>query len=165
MSIDPFLPVTLSIYLVVGIVFTLSGGYSLVRLLETVDGAFRSPRWPTTTGTIVVSDVQRNRDSEGASTYRAEITYRYIVRGTEYVGDRPVFCSFIGSPWSKRAVQLVRRFPAGASVPVHYDADDPGESVLVPGLNRNILGALLFTAVMILIGAFGIATAVAGDRP
>jgi hypothetical protein len=99
-------------------------------------------------GIVVVSDLQRSHGDEGGYMYRAEISYRYTVNGTEFVASRPRFGSRISLSWSAPAVRMTRKYPVGSHVTVFYDSEDPGEAVLEPGVTTfvwmSLAGGVMF---------------------
>lgn len=103
--------------------------------------ALESRRWPTVEGVVLVSDLQRTRDSDGAQMYRAEVSYKYTVGDRAFVSSRTRFGDRVSLSWSKPALDIVQRYPVGASVKVRYAPDDPSDSVL----ESRISGGLLFT--------------------
>ena len=122
--------------------------------------AFLSRRWPQVVGTVVVSDLQRSRDSEGGYSYRPEVSYRYSVDGQELVANRTCFGDRLELSWSAPAVRAVRRYPAGASVAVHYDPDDPGDAVLEPGINGLLFAGAAFGGVFTVLGVLALRSSV-----
>jgi hypothetical protein len=97
--------------------------------------ALLSRSWPKAIGAVIASDLRRSRDSEGGYLYRAEVSYRYSVDGQEFVATRSRFGDRLEVSWSAAAANLVRRYPVGTAVHVHYDPTDPSEAVLEPGIN------------------------------
>jgi len=82
--------------------------------------------WPTASGQVLVSEVAR-RFRIGASSYVANVRYRYRVGNTDYEGGRVRFRNIFG--WQD-AEREVYRFPAGSRVTVHYNPSRPEEAVL-----------------------------------
>jgi Protein of unknown function (DUF3592) len=125
-------------HMAIGLVFAAIGAlgvtWSAWELVQAVD----SKNWSTTDGIVVVSDLQRTRDTDGGYMYRAEVSYRYTVDGTELVSSRPRFGSRVSLSWSRPAVRTTRKYPVGAHVTVLYDPSDPGEAVLEPGVTSLV---------------------------
>jgi hypothetical protein len=124
-----------------------------------VVSALLSRGWPHVTGTIVVSDLQRETDTDGGHTYRPEVTYRYMVAGKEFVASRVAFGDGISFGRSAPAVRIVRRYRAGTSVIVHFNPHEPGEAVLQPGVHWLLLLGLLIGAAFIAAGIFALRAA------
>ena len=128
-------------------------GYRLIRK------ARESANWPSTPGTIESSTVdverERERDSEGDVHYETKyipnIVYQYQVNGMDYAGDR---ISFSGGSSSNRtrAYRITNQYPEGAEVAVHYDPEDPQESVLQPGATWKTYIVLVMGVVFSLVG-------------
>jgi uncharacterized protein DUF3592 len=94
----------------------------------------RSETWPTTTGQVLESALERvPGHGRVAPAYRAHFRYRYEVVGHTYVGDRTSFGRLSLGTGEGRAESLVRQYPAGTAVEVHYDPAQPNESVLQVG--------------------------------
>ncbi len=96
-----------------------------------------SPRWPSVQGEIRQSRaVARNEtgDSQGhlGHHWAAEVEYHYVVEGVAYTGRR--IRAFGPNHFDEASAQAeLAPFPVGAKVPVYYQPDHPGTSVLVPG--------------------------------
>jgi hypothetical protein len=114
--------------------------------------SLRSREWPQVAGTIVVSDLQRQRDIEGAHTYRAQISYSYSVNGREFIGARAQFGNVLAVNFSAPAVRLHRRYPAGSPVRVKYAPTDPNESVLESAVAAPVTMSFFFGLVLLVIG-------------
>jgi hypothetical protein len=142
----------------VGALFAGIGVYFLVQALAALYEARRSRHWPSTSGRVVESQVQKVRGVDGPG-YRAEISYVYTVAGHEYVGNRAAFANFMHSSWSGRAARVVRRFPKGACIAVFHDPDEPQESVLVTGFNRDVIGVSVLALALIVLGTWAMAAA------
>jgi len=91
--------------------------------------------WPTTTGTVVHSEVtSHDSRSDGKTTrmYSADVHYRYTVNGGQYSSDRVTLGdSSTSSAGGKQ--EIVGRYPAGARVMVYYDPDYPQSALLEAG--------------------------------
>jgi hypothetical protein len=98
-----------------------------------LSNARASLSWPTTEGRVVFSEVDHSTDSEGGDSYSADIVYRYEVDDQEYENDRVRFGENSSSNRGP-AEDLVERYPVGRNVDVHYEPDDPDNSVLEPGV-------------------------------
>ena len=91
-----------------------------------------SVRWPTAEGTVLRSELRSGVESDWA-----EISYQYIVDGTNYQGTnlRTADIQFDNS--LDEAQQTIHRYPVGARVLVHYDPADPRTAVLEPGITAG----------------------------
>jgi hypothetical protein len=142
-----------------GLVSLLVGTTIVIWTAWNVVSALLSRGWPHVTGTIVVSDLQRVKDTDGGYTYRPEVTYHYTVAGKEFVASRVAFGDRISLGWSAPAVKTVRRYRAGTSVVVRYNPNEPGEAVLQPGVHWLLPVAVLFGATFIAFGIFALRAA------
>lgn len=112
--------------------------WSLFHAMGVLRLALASKNWPTTEGKIIASNVIRRREhTREGHQYRSdlEIYYSYSVDNQSYTRQR-VFFGDTGY-FSELFVDeygIVRRYPAGRTVDVHYDPNDPGRSALEPGL-------------------------------
>lgn len=137
---------------VIGLIFTAIGGGILCWTAANVVDALASRRWPQVRGTIIASKLQRSRDSEGGYSYRPDVSYRYAVKGKEFVARRTRFGDWLKLGWPGVADRVVRRYPVGAAILVHYNPQDPAEAVLEPGLNGLLFGGAAFGATFTLFG-------------
>jgi hypothetical protein len=113
--------------------------------------ALKSRRWPQVEGTILVSDLERSRDSDGYM-YRPEISYRYTVADEDFIGSRARFGDALSLSWSGPAVRIVQRYKVNSRVRVRYDPDNPQESVLEPGMNGMVIFGGVVGALCLAIG-------------
>ncbi|MCE5267766.1 MAG: DUF3592 domain-containing protein [Planctomycetaceae bacterium] len=107
----------------------------------------RTLHYRATDGVIIGSTLRQRQCSDsrhgGMTTYSsAELRYKYRVAGKEYHGDRYRFGECEST--DNRAQWIVREHPLGRKVVVHYDAKDPGCSLLSPGLNGSDLFYAMF---------------------
>jgi hypothetical protein len=108
--------------------------------------AWRASDWPATAGVVLESTIEEQSDAE-STRHIAHIRYEYQVGRQRYVSSRISFTpqALDSSRWS---IELVRKYPAGSSVQVHYDPADPWESALFVGTTpmtyaQPIVGAVL----------------------
>lgn len=117
----------------IGAALCLIGVRGLVRGSASAD-------WPTAKGQVVSASVERHRarDSDGhwRTTYRPDIRYQYAVGETAYRGAR-VSYGDVRSSSATFAEQVVRRYPVGEPVTVFYMPEQPGESLLEPGVKAE----------------------------
>lgn len=138
--------------LILGLAAILVGVGVFCWKIDDFKQAYASSTWPTVQGQIVHSEVVWLRNQKGL-VYDADITYHYAVNGQQYAGTLVSILEYQGDSHSMS--EIVRGYPEGAPVTVHYDPANPAYAVLEPGLNMTLLvfgGALaLFTAVGILV--------------
>lgn len=125
---------------------------------RTVRKASMAAGWPTAPATIQASSVRENieTDAEGdtETAYYPNVHYSYAVDGQTYTGDR---IEFGGKPRFARlsaAEAVCDRYPHGATVPVRYNPDQPGESVL-ESKAPSLATPGVFTVVVVLFTLIG----------
>jgi Protein of unknown function (DUF3592) len=117
---------------IVPIAFIVVGGSAVWSGFELRERAQRMITRPSVrgavTGTAIVAD---GTFEDGSAAYSPRISYKYVVAGKEYSGQRR---SLINVPTGRclRAGlrTTVDRFPVGSEVIVFYDPADPGEAIL-----------------------------------
>jgi hypothetical protein len=119
-----------------------------------------SESWPLVTGKIITSRIgsSTTHSSRGGASkmsssdtdYSVELRYIYEVEGQTYQGHRLRFGS---NSHDKRsdAQKEQRQFPEGKKVPVYYNPEKPGRSVLVRGTSSN-WGQLIGLSICLLVG-------------
>ena len=102
--------------------------------------AKESVNWPSITGKILNSEVEKRTSTTGtgssrktSTTYVAVIKYEYTLDGTTYTSDRIAF----GGKAATSAGSLVNKYPKAKSVNVYYNPDDPKEAALETGLKNE----------------------------
>ena len=163
------LPLIGYMFLLFGVVLTAVGGFKVIQ-------ARASNAWPMVQGTVLTSTVEktesrstrnvnRNRKrrslppvkistedrSKKSTSYQAAVTYGYTVEGVEHVGNRIVIGA-VSSNKLARAEELVGRYPEGGEVQVHYDPEDPGSSVLEPGVHGGAYFLPVIGLIFLLLG-------------
>lgn len=103
--------------------------------------ANKSRNWPTTDGEIIFSTLQTqlsddsNKDSK---TFKAVVSYKYIIERKEYVGDKIFFGDNIYVNSIKRPSQTLIKYPSEKKVAVYYNPLNVEETVLEPGANSTL---------------------------
>ena len=140
------------IAIVIGCVILFLFGRDIMRGL-------RSRNWPTTEGKVTQSgvDMSQSTDDEGEikTSYGASIQYTYTVSGQELVGARRTFTN-VRTNSSRRAEQIVERYPQGSSVTVYYTEDDPSLSVLEPGVGWFSYVGMVVVLGLLIVGILGV---------
>jgi hypothetical protein len=98
--------------------------------------------YPTTEGIVTDSKVVSSRGSHGRTTTAPKITYSYQVAGTKYVSDRYRYRQF--SSTDGNAARIAAQHPVGRRVTVHYSSTDPGDAVLLTGIEGSDLFLPIF---------------------
>ena len=140
------------IAIVIGCVILFLFGRDIIRGLS-------SRNWPTTEGKITQSgvDMSQSTDDEGEikTSYGASIQYTYSVSWQELVGSRRTFTN-VRTNSSRRAEQIVERYPQGSSVTVYYTEEDPSLSVLEPGVGWFSYVGMVLVLGLIIVGILGV---------
>lgn len=120
--------------LVFGLIFLIAGYLVAFKFgAPILENAKASEQWPKASGRITASHVETSRDSENKNMYSAQVTYEYEVEGTTYTDDTVWFGGDYSSSNRSDAQQTVSKYPAGQTVDVYYQPDDPANAVLEPG--------------------------------
>lgn len=116
----------------------------------------RSRNWPTATGTVTATGVDKEmgqKESGATKTiYVPGIQYEYTVDGTSRVSTRYALVG--GEPTfdSRNAAEawIEENHPMDSAITVHYDPDRPDRAVIEPGASKSLptlLAGLAFTAI------------------
>src|SRR5256885_330590 len=122
----------------VGMLFAAIGAGIVAWSLWNLVQAIGSRNWTTTEGIVLVSDLQRSRDSDSGLMYRPKISYQYTANGHEFVASRTRFGQALSLSWSGPAIRTVRQYRPGNPVLVYFDPQDPAEAVLEPGISAYV---------------------------
>jgi hypothetical protein len=145
-----------------GVLGALFGSVGLLQLgycLVESGRAIASASWPTADGTVQSSYVREVTGTRiapppgwsGRTGHIPTVTYRYSVQGATYTGTRIWFTEFSAMPDEVR--MTVAEFPVGTHVRVHFDAGDPQQSLLRPGLSEYSFLWLGLACLAIVVGA------------
>lgn len=118
--------------------------------------------WRAVSCEILSSGVQSSTDSEGSTTYRVDVRYRYFVDDVGHVGDRYKFLPGYSSGYSGKAA-IVNRLRRGTRTTCWVNPDDAEDSVLERGFTAEILIGLI-PLIFAAIGAGGMYAAIVGRR-
>jgi hypothetical protein len=114
------------------------GAYRIERVM-------RAKNWPTTPGHVLFSKITVGTSSGG--NHQTEVRYEYVLDGQRYVGS----ASLVAGLDETRA--LMRAYPAGSEVPVHFDPSSHERSLLVTQLNWHHAVLPVFAVVFLLLAA------------
>lgn len=139
-------------------------GVATARLAEA------SRRWPVVPGVVLSAERDASwsprpmRPAREARRWRGDrVTYNTSVLVQYRVGDSAhttrtrTFGQTLGSGDGSESELVRRRYPVGATVPVHHDPADPAQAVLEPGFTSEALAlpiagfALNYLAVLLLL--------------
>ena len=110
---------------------------------RTVYQRLHAESFATTRGVVMHSELIRSRGSKGGTNYRPKIHFAYAVLGREFNGEQFHYGDMSGNDprWAER---MLKEFPLGKSVTVHYDAENPADAVLLTGLEGSELFLAIF---------------------
>lgn len=119
----------------------------------------RMAQWPTARGRIEFSGVRQfeQLDDDGGrwrTRHRADVRYSYEVDGVSYTGDKTGTTARVTSN-IPALVKPGARYAAGEAVEIHYNPDNPAESILRPRTGPLWLLWLIPVAVLALGYAVG----------
>ena len=139
--------------LLIGITFTIAGAVLVFGFgLPLRRQAVASASWPATEGRITRSRLEMRAGDKGSS-FTADVAYEYDLDGRTLVGSRVwIGDGYSSSPGTEHR-DAVTRYPVGRQVQVHYDPQDPDESVLEPGPTWSSMLLLLLGLVFLSIGS------------
>ena len=84
--------------------------------------------WPTTTGTVLASYLERRRSSNNSGTVNYPVVeYSYQVGGQIHRSSRIAPGSDVGGTGAEKMIQP---YPVGAQLTVYYNPQNPAEAVL-----------------------------------
>ena len=100
--------------------------------------------FPITQGQVLSSRMRVTHGSKGGIHYHISIIYSYVVNGLTH---QSVCYRYDGHPGNAAAVNaLVAQHPAGSTIDVYYNPQDPGDSVLSTGVDaQDVYNLFLFT--------------------
>lgn len=143
------------ISIVIGIIFLLLGVIFLVVMFTSRKKANEAKAWPTIAGTVTSSEIRVHQDydtdSHTTSTnYEPVVQYSYNVVGTPCQASR---IAFGANQFDRNTAQAkINRYPAGSTVTVHYDPNDPSKAVL----ETEAAGSKVFMIVGIVFAVIGL---------
>lgn len=156
------------------------GGVWVWDGVATVRVAEESRRWPVVPGTVLSAErdaswspapIGMSRDPHrwrrDRLTFNTTVLVQYRVGGAVHTTRTRTFGQVLGSGDGSESELVRRRYPVGATVPVHVAPDDPTLAVLEPGFSSEALALPLvgfaINLVVVIVALFvGISIA---DRP
>ena len=94
----------------------------------------QASRWPSTTGTVIMSMVQWRRSSSSSGANYPVVMYSYQAMGQAYQGNKIAPGPEVGGMGAQK---IVARYPMGTQVMVYYNPENPSEALLersTPGI-------------------------------
>lgn len=114
------------LFIVIGVAVLGVGVFTAIKSL-------RTESWLVTEGMVQSSELKSDSSGEGRATYSAAVTYTYQVGGVSYTGEKVSIGQMSAS--SSYAQEILRRYPVGKKILVHYAPADPAEAVLETGIH------------------------------
>jgi hypothetical protein len=122
------------IIIVIGALVAVSSGLDLMS-------AVTAAQWPTAPGSISASVIRNDTVGYTASRLRPRrltvprlhVTYTYVVAGERYTSSQ---YSVLAAAVGVATLQILRKYPVGDTVRVHYDPENRSTAVLdtsIPG--------------------------------
>lgn len=143
-------------------IFLFIGGLLLFIAIRTKRKALLSEDWPAVDGLVISSTLQEyahleSEKGRAVHIYEPQVTYQYSVDAQPFSSNR---ISAGVSRFDKRtAEKILKRYPPGTKVHVHYNPLEPQESVLetIPiGNNLTIALSIIFLVIGVGIVVFAI---------
>jgi len=122
------------LFLVFGFFILLSISWLIFSVYGDVK-AVQSLLWPSTEGTVISGSVETSHSTKGGSKSWPVIRYSFSVKGVEYESDR--YSSTVARGSSFWAKEVVENHPAGSTIRVFYNPDDPSKSLLDRGFQKD----------------------------
>lgn len=136
----------------IALIFALGGGWLVVWDTSEILKARAIKRWPTVTGTVIQSQII------GSRAIRPLIVYRYRVGEIEVIDSSSLGIPSFGNRRIRldESEKLTAEYAVGDTVTVHYNPDNPRQSLLYAREDwaqymRLSLGVMLFA-----LGIFGL---------
>jgi hypothetical protein len=120
------------------LLFFLSGLAVFLYGLRLIRESREMGRWPVVAGTIVSAEAKRTVRAAGTEDQRfiPELAYEFTYNGKSHRGDRYTLVP-VDSRGTAGVNAILQRYPAGQSVPVHVNPQDPTRSVLSISTDAN----------------------------
>ena len=113
--------------------------------------------WTPVNGTIIASEVDSYRESDGNTTYCLRIEYEYDYENETYSGDM-ISHSIYSSTYDAAQCSSTRpnadEYPPGEAITVYVDPNDPIRAVLLTGwsgINIDLLDIFFWYPLMIIL--------------
>ena len=104
---------------------------------------FRAESFATAPGRVTHCELVRTRGRKGGTRYTPKIHFTYTVGGREFTSETYHFGDQASND-ATGAERIVKAYPVGQTVTVHYDAADPAQAVLLIGLEGGEIFLTLF---------------------
>jgi Protein of unknown function (DUF3592) len=133
------------------------GGFAIG--IAGIKKGYESESWLTVEGKILSTAIDESRSTTRDSQtgrdrietyYHGVVKYEYVVSGQTFASDRISYKSYGAS--REQAQRVIDAYRVGSSVTVHYNPENPSESVLEPGVGwATFQGPLLWLSPFVLL--------------
>ncbi|NWF64448.1 MAG: DUF3592 domain-containing protein [Chloroflexi bacterium] len=90
-------------------------------------GSAKAQNWAATAGRVMLSTLEARRGSNGQKVYYPVVQYQYRVHAMDYESRKIM----PGMEWGgSGASAVVAKYPAGSTVTVYYNPENPAEALL-----------------------------------
>jgi hypothetical protein len=148
--------------LVTALVFLSVGYFISAKAIRNRRMAVVAEQWPTTDGTVISTDVVKcvSKSQDQFDYFVPQIRYAYTAKGMRRQGDViRIGLDEMGYLEENKAREHIRLYPAGSTIPVRYDPQDPEHAVLETGhvgVTRKIFAGFIFAGIGIAAIVFSI---------
>ena len=111
----------------IGFIFLLFNVIFLGVIFTAQKDAAAVTKWPTTTGTVLMSTLESRRTNNGRHAQYPVVLYSYQVGGRSYEGNRIAPGPEVGGTG---APKRLAKYGTGTQVTVYYNPNDPSDAVL-----------------------------------
>jgi hypothetical protein len=120
------------------ILVLLAGAFLTLNCAEDLSYALQRKDWPTAKGRVI------RAETDTTGTIRPIVTYAYEVGGRAYFDSTDLQAPGFGNQTKQYelAKELIRFYPVGREIEVHYDPADESHSVLITSPSWRIFGQL-----------------------
>ncbi len=147
----------MSYQLPIAILLLILGFLTLGRAMWCTLRGFQSIWWPEATGTVLTSST--DEISDDGVFYENNISYSYAINGGEFVNSSIKVCGDTVHSFSWFSKRIIRKYPAGTKVTVHYNPKKHTESVLEPGVNYYVVLGLGVVSVILIRNSWSLLSA------
>ncbi len=135
------------------LLFVITGAVILFFGVRQMQRASASQTWPSVPGVVTVAELgkQIGNDENDSTSYRADISYDYVVDDASYINGAIQFGQVSSSdPSVARAI--LKRYAVGQAVEVYYNPANPAQAVLEPGMRGATWFLPIFGSIFLLVG-------------
>ncbi len=128
-----------------GFIFMVVNFFLYREIVQTQKRENATQTWPTVSGEITASKINRRHDSEQGYVEYPHVSYTYEVNGKKHHSSNIMAGGELGGV---KVESTLARYPLGSQVTVYYDPQNPKDAVLEPGNKTISKGLWLMLALM-----------------